>query len=127
MLNTAYIGFFFAYLKAEKVQISLGKLFHSKAISNQNISPEWCKWMNKLVERIQRFFCIFLYFVFIFILRAISPCTTGLTMLYMTHSTAQVQSNSQIPLIERQKLKDDHLSTSLRLNELVIGEKNESK
>ena len=36
---------------------------------------------------------------------------------YMTHSTAQVQSNSQItdiPFTERQTLKDDHLSTSLR-------------
>ena len=36
---------------------------------------------------------------------------------YMTHPTVQVQPNSQvidIPLTERQKLKDDHLSMSLR-------------
>ena len=36
---------------------------------------------------------------------------------YMTHPTVQVHSNSQItdiPLTERQRLKDEHLSTSLR-------------
>ena len=36
---------------------------------------------------------------------------------YMTHPTVQVQSNFQItniPLTERQRLKDDHLSTSLK-------------
>ena len=43
---------------------------------------------------------------------------------YMTHSTVQVQSNSQIndiPLTERQRLKDDHVSTSLRFFSLPLG------
>ena len=43
---------------------------------------------------------------------------------YMTHLTVQVQSNSQIsdiPLTERQRLKDDHLSTSLRFFNLPMG------
>ena len=42
----------------------------------------------------------------------------------MTHPTVQVQSNSQItdiPLTERQRLKDDHLSTSLRFFSLPLG------
>ena len=42
----------------------------------------------------------------------------------MTHSTVQVQSNSQItdiPLNERQRLKDDRLSTSLRFFNLPLG------
>ena len=42
----------------------------------------------------------------------------------MTHSTLQVQSNSQItdiPLTERQRLKDNHLSTSLRFFNLPLG------
>ena len=41
----------------------------------------------------------------------------------MTHLTVQVQSNSQItniPLTERQRLKDDHLSTSLRFFNLQL-------
>ena len=43
---------------------------------------------------------------------------------YMTHSTVQVQSNSQItdiPLTERQRLMDDLLSTSLRFFNLPQG------
>ena len=43
---------------------------------------------------------------------------------YTTHSTVQVQSNSQItdiPLTERQRLKDDYLSTSLRFFNLPLG------
>ena len=43
---------------------------------------------------------------------------------YMTHPTVQVQSNSyitDIPLTERQRLKDDHLSTSLRFFKLPLG------
>ena len=43
---------------------------------------------------------------------------------YMTHLTVQAQFNSQftcIPLTERQRLKDDHLSTSLRLFNLPLG------
>ena len=43
---------------------------------------------------------------------------------YITHSTVQVQFNSQvtdIPLTERQRLKDDHLSTSLRFFNLPLG------
>ena len=43
---------------------------------------------------------------------------------YMTHPTVQVQINSQetgIPLTERQRLKDDHLSTSLRFFSLPLG------
>ena len=43
---------------------------------------------------------------------------------YMTHPTVQVQSNSQItdiPLTERQRLKDEHLSTSLRFFNLQLG------
>ena len=43
---------------------------------------------------------------------------------YKTHPTAQVQSNSQItdiPLTERQRLKDDNLSTSLRFFNLSLG------
>ena len=42
----------------------------------------------------------------------------------MTHPTVQVQSNSQItdiPLTKRQRLKDDHLSTSLRFFSLPLG------
>ena len=42
----------------------------------------------------------------------------------MTHPTVQVQPNSQvtdIPLTERQRLKDDHLSTSLRFFNLPLG------
>ena len=42
----------------------------------------------------------------------------------MTHSTVQVQFNSQvtdIPLTERQRLKDDHLSMSLRFFNLPLG------
>ena len=64
--------------------------------------------------------CICIYFVFI--LSAISPDTTGLKG-NMTHPTVQVQSNSQmtdIPLTERQRLKDDHLSTSLRVLNLPL-------
>ena len=43
---------------------------------------------------------------------------------YMTHLSVQVQSNSQvtdIPLTETQRLKDDHLSTSLRFFNLSLG------
>ena len=43
---------------------------------------------------------------------------------YMTHPIVQIQSNSQvtdIPLTERQRLKDDHLSTSLRFFNLPLG------
>ena len=43
---------------------------------------------------------------------------------YMTHPTAQVHRNSQvtdIPLTERHRLKDDHLSTSLRFFNLPLG------
>ena len=43
---------------------------------------------------------------------------------YMTHPTVQVQSDSQftdIPLTEKQRLKDDHLSTSLRFFNLLLG------
>ena len=64
-----------------------------------------------------------LYFVFILILSTIFPCTTGLKALY-DPPTVQVQSNSQvtdIPLTERQSLKDDHLSTSLRFFNLPLG------
>ena len=42
----------------------------------------------------------------------------------MTNLTVQVQPNSQItdiPLTERQRLKDDHLSTSLRFFSLALG------
>ena len=42
----------------------------------------------------------------------------------MTDSTVQVQSNSQItyiPLTERQRLKDDHLSMSLNFFNLQLG------
>ena len=42
---------------------------------------------------------------------------------YMTHPTVQVQSNSQItdiPLTESQRLKDDHLSMSLRFFNLQL-------
>ena len=42
----------------------------------------------------------------------------------MTHLTAQVQPNSQvtdIPLTETERLKDDHLSTSLRFFSLPLG------
>ena len=42
----------------------------------------------------------------------------------ITHPTVQVQSNSQvtdISLAERQRLKDDHLSTSLRFFNLPLG------
>ena len=43
---------------------------------------------------------------------------------YMTHLAVQAQSNSQftdIPLTERQRLKDDHSSTSLRFLNLPLG------
>ena len=43
---------------------------------------------------------------------------------HMTQPTVQVQSNSQItdiPLTERQRLKDEHLSTSLRFFDLPLG------
>ena len=43
---------------------------------------------------------------------------------YLTHPTVQVQPNSQvtdIPLTETQRLKDDHLSMSLRFFNLPLG------
>ena len=43
---------------------------------------------------------------------------------YMAHPTVQVQSNSQItgiPQTKRQRLKDDHLSMSLRFFNLPLG------
>ena len=43
---------------------------------------------------------------------------------YMTHPTVQGKSNSQItdiPLTERQRLKDDYLSMSLRFFNLPLG------
>ena len=43
---------------------------------------------------------------------------------YLTHPTVKVQYNSQIadiPLTEIQRLKDDHLSTSLRFFNLPLG------
>ena len=57
----------------------------------------------------------------VFMLSAISPCTTGLKALY---DPSEVLSNSQItdiPLTERQRLKDDHLSMSLRFFNLPLG------
>ena len=42
----------------------------------------------------------------------------------MTHPTVQVQPNSQItdiPLTERLRLKDDHLSMSLRFFNVPLG------
>ena len=42
---------------------------------------------------------------------------------YMTHLAVQVESNSQIndiPLTEKQRLKDDHLSTSSRFFNLPL-------
>ena len=43
---------------------------------------------------------------------------------YLTHPTVHVQLNSEvtdIPLTERQRLKDDHLSTSFRFYNLPLG------
>ena len=43
---------------------------------------------------------------------------------YITHPTVQVQFNFQVtdtPLTERQRLKDDNLSTSLRFFNLPLG------
>ena len=43
---------------------------------------------------------------------------------YVTHPTTQVQPTSQvtdIPLSERQRLKDDHLSTSMRFFSQPLG------
>ena len=61
----------------------------------------------------------------VFILSAISPCTTVLKALYdPLDCTLQIQSNSQItdiPLSERQRVKDDHLPTSLRFINLALG------
>ena len=62
--------------------------------------------------------CDYLYFVFI--LGAISACTTGLKVLYDPF----VQSNyhiTDIPLTERQRLKDNHFSVSLRFFNLPLG------
>ena len=60
---------------------------------------------------------------YVFILRAISPCTTGLKELYDPFHV-QVQSNFQItdiPLTKRQRLKDDLLSMYLRFFNLQMG------
>ena len=57
----------------------------------------------------------------VFILGAISPCTTELKALY---DSSEVLPNSQItdiPLTERQRLKDNHLSMSLRFFNLTLG------
>ena len=53
----------------------------------------------------------------VFILSAISPYTTGLKALFNPSDftgTTPTQQVTDIPLIKRQRLKDDHLSTSLR-------------
>ena len=52
----------------------------------------------------------------------ISPCTSGLKGLY--EPFVQVQSNSQItdiPPTDTQRLKDEHLSMSLRFFNLSVG------
>ena len=74
--------------------------------SNYKPVPNWNFSTAKL-------YCI------VFILCAISPCTTGLKVLY-----ERSESNSQITVIcltERQRLKNDHLSTSLRFFSLSLG------
>ena len=65
------------------------------------------------------FFCLFLYLYLAQCLHVLqdSKCC-------ITHSTAQVQSYSQItdiPLTKRQRLKDDHLSTPLIFFNLPLG------
>ena len=63
----------------------------------------------------------------VFILSAISPYATGLKALFNPCSCIQLHWYSQnspvtdIPLTERQRLKDDHLSTSLRFFSLTLG------
>ena len=67
----------------------------------------------------------FVFFVFVFFLYSAQYLhVLQDSKRYMTHPTAQVHSNSQItdiPLTERQRLKDDHLSTSLRFFNLPLG------
>ena len=66
-------------------------------------------------------------FNFVFVLYYTQPQYLDIlqeTKCYLTHRTAQVQPNSQvtdIPLTERQRLKDEHLSTSLRFFSLPVG------
>ena len=65
-----------------------------------------------------------------FILTTISPCTTRLKALYSTHpDCTQVQANclywltSPPPQLKEQRLKDDHLSMSLRFFSLPLGDR----
>ena len=60
----------------------------------------------------------------VFILSAISPYTTGLKALFNPSDRTKYSPSSQvtcIPLTERQRLMDDHLSMSLRLFSLPLG------
>ena len=60
----------------------------------------------------------------IFILCAISPCTSGLKALLgpsQLHKYSPSPEITVIPLTERQSLKDDHLSMSLRFFNLPLG------
>ena len=66
------------------------------------------------------------YFI-VFILSAMSPCTTGLNALYDPIQLYKYSPNSQgtdiPPKSERQQLKDGHLSTSLRFFSLPLGDR----
>ena len=65
-----------------------------------------------------KFACLYLYLFLVQYLHVLQD-----SKHYMTHPTVQVQPNSQvtdISLTERQRLKDDHLSTSLRFFNLPL-------
>ena len=73
--------------------------------------------MNMCLVFFKVFCILYLYLAYYLHMLQDSKC-------YLTHPTVQVQPNSQItdiPLTERQRLKDDHLSTSLRLCNLPLA------
>ena len=74
-----------------------------------------------MVEAVLVCICIYLYLC---LYSAQYLCVLQDSKRYMTHPIVQIQFNSQItdiPQTERQGLKDDHLSTSLRFFYLPLG------
>ena len=101
-------------LEVEKNVISLVLRLQLKVILKKNIL-----WVEASVWFVKYFVFVFFYLYSAQYLHILQD-----SKRYMTHPTAQVQSNSQItdiPLSERQSLKHDHLSTSLRFFNLPLG------
>ena len=79
-------------------------------------------WMDNRLSSRPGLGIVYLYFLYLYSAQYLHVLQDS--KRYMIHPTVQVQSSSQItdiPLTKRQRLKDDHLSMSLRFFNLTLG------